>query len=261
LKVIDLTAEHRKDFAVCLEDWSKEANEASARREEWVKRFLDRGLRAKLSIDDKGTVGGMIQYLPIEQSWVSGEGLYFIPCTWVHGYRKGRGKFQGKGMGSALLEAAEADARKLGAKGMAAWGIWLPLWMKASWYKKHGYLKADRRGLAVLLWKPFTSDAKPPKWYPDQNRPLEITYGKVTVTAFVNGWCTAANIVAERARKAASMFPDRAIYKEIDSSDRKTFEYWGYSQALFLNHDRMRIVPPPSVEKIREQIAKRLRRF
>jgi len=46
---------------------------------------------------------------------------------------------QGRGIGSALLEAAENDARELGAKGMAAWGLWLPFWMKASWFKKHGY--------------------------------------------------------------------------------------------------------------------------
>jgi len=88
------------------------------------------------------------------------------PCIWVHGHKQGRGNFQGHGMGSALLDAAEADARALGAKGLAAWGLWLPFWMKASWFKRHGYRKADRQGIAVLLWKPFTGDAQPPRWYP-----------------------------------------------------------------------------------------------
>ena len=37
-----------------------------------------------------------------------------------------------RGMGKALLAAAEEDARALGTKGMAAWGVWLPSWMKAS---------------------------------------------------------------------------------------------------------------------------------
>lgn len=53
-------------------------------------------------------------------------------------------------MGTALLSAAEKDARRLGARGMAAWGVWLPFWMKASWFKQHGYRKADRQGLAML---------------------------------------------------------------------------------------------------------------
>ena len=50
-------------------------------------------------------------------------------------------------MGKALLRAAEEDARALGALGMAAWGISLPFWMKASWFRKHGYRKADRQGI------------------------------------------------------------------------------------------------------------------
>ena len=33
---------------------------------------------------------------------------------------------------------------------MAAWGLALPIWMRASWFKKHGYRKADRRGFATL---------------------------------------------------------------------------------------------------------------
>ena len=65
----------------------------------------------------------MIQYVPIEEAFVDGQGLYFVHCIWVHGHKQGRGNFQKKGMGTALLEAAEQDARELGAKGMAAWGM------------------------------------------------------------------------------------------------------------------------------------------
>lgn len=32
--------------------------------------------------------------------------------------------------------------------------------MKASWFKKQGYRKADHQGMAVLLWKPFTDVAE-----------------------------------------------------------------------------------------------------
>ena len=129
MKVIDLAEEHRDLFAVCLEDWSPEVREAGPGRACWVEHYLERGLRVKLAVDEAGTVGGMIQYLPIEQWPVLGGGLYFIPCIWVHGHSQGRGDFRGKGMGPALLAAAEADARALGAQGMAAWGLVLPVWM------------------------------------------------------------------------------------------------------------------------------------
>lgn len=115
--IIDLTEEHERLFSLCLEDWSDDAREAGSKRGEWLDKQKSRGLRAKLAVDDDGNIGGMIQYLPIEHSFVDGSGLYVIPCIWVHGYKQGRGNFQKKGMGKALLAAAEEDVRELGTKG------------------------------------------------------------------------------------------------------------------------------------------------
>jgi hypothetical protein len=136
--------------------------------------------------------------------WLGDEGLYFIYCIHVHGHEQGRGNFRKHGMGTALLAAAEGDARQLGAKGMAAWGAWLPFWMRASWFRKHGYRKADRQGIAVLLWKPFADDAEPPRWLPPTGKRPEPIPGKVNVTAFSSGWCLAQNLVYERAKRAAT---------------------------------------------------------
>jgi GNAT superfamily N-acetyltransferase len=259
MKIIDLGDEHRGIFAVCLEDWSDEVHEAGDRRVRWVERFLARGLRAKLAVDERGVVGGMIQYLPIEQSFVNGSGLYFIPCIWVHGHGEGRGNFQGHGMGGALLDAAEADARTLGARGMAAWGLWLPFWMKASWFRRHGYRKADRQGIAVLLWKPFSDDAQLPRWRPRGKKLPDPVPGKVNVTAFANGWCMGMNFSTERARRAASEFGDRVVYREIDTTEPAAVAEWGLSDALFVDGKEVRNGPPPSYEKIRSVIARRVK--
>jgi GNAT superfamily N-acetyltransferase len=258
MRIIDLTDEHKSLFACCLEDWSDDIREAGDRRAKWVDRFLARGLRAKLAVDDKGTVGGMIQYLPIEQSEVDGSGLYFIKCIWVHGHKQGRGDFRGCGMGSALLDAAEADARALGAKGMAAWGLWIPLWMKASWFKKHGYKKVDRQGLAVMLWKPFTDDARPPRWHPKGKTLPDPVPGKVNVTVFVSGWCSAMNLAAARAERAATELGDGVVYREIDTSERDAVEKWGLTSELFVDGRPVNTGPPPPYAKIRSKIAKRL---
>jgi GNAT superfamily N-acetyltransferase len=259
MNIIDLTDEHKALFASCLEDWSDDVREAGDRRACWIDRFLAKGLRAKLALDEHGVVGGMVQYLPVEHSNVDGCGLYFLPCIWVHGHKQGRGNFQGRGMGSALLEAAEADARAHGARGMASWGIWLPFWMRASWFKRHGYRKADRQGLAVLLWKPFSADAQPPRWYPKRKKLPDPVPGKVNVTAFVNGWCTGMNLAAERARRAAAEFGDKVAYVEIDTSEPDEVAKWGASDALFVDGKVVRTGPPPSYERIRSIIAKRMR--
>jgi GNAT superfamily N-acetyltransferase len=261
VRIIDLAEEHRELFSVCLEDWSEEAAEAGPRRRCWVERFLERGLRAKLSLDDGGEVGGMIQYLPIEESWVDGRGLYLILCIWVHGHRQGRGDFQGRGMGSALLEAAEADAAALGARGMAAWGLALPLWMKASWFRRHGYRTADRRGISVLLWKPFDAEARRPRFMPEGRARPEPHAGTVDVTVFTSGWCMAANLVTERARRAAAEFPDAVTYTEIDTSERVAVAEWGFTDALLVDGKRVRTGPPPSYERIRRLVAARVRRL
>jgi GNAT superfamily N-acetyltransferase len=261
VNIVDLSDEHRGLFSVCLEDWSDEAAEAGSRRACWVERYLDRGLRAKLALDDSGSPGGMIQYLPIEESWVDGSGLYVILCIWVHGHRQGRGDHQGRGMGTALLEAAEADAAALGAAGMAAWGLALPFWMKASWFRKHGYRKADRQGVAVLLWKPFTADAVPPRWFPRGNRLPEPTPGTVNVTVFSSGWCMAANLVAERARRAAAEFGDAVTYTEVDTSERRAVAAWGFADELFIDGKKVRTGPPPTYDRVRSLIARRVRRL
>jgi GNAT superfamily N-acetyltransferase len=260
MQIVDLSEEHKGLFSCCLEDWSDDIREAGDRRLRWTERFLALGLRAKLAVDDHGTVGGMIQYLPIERSEVDGAGLYFIKCIWVHGHKQGRGDFRGRGMGSALLDAAEADARALGATGMAAWGLWIPVWMKASWFKKHGYKKADRQGLSVLLWKKFADGARPPRWYPKGQKLPEPVPGKVNVTAFVGGWCSVMNLAAARAQRAAADLGDGVVYREVDTSEREAVATWGLGEALFVDGREVRTGPPPTYEKIRSIIAKRLGR-
>lgn len=257
MKITELTDEHRHSFHMCLEDWSDEMKEAGDHKACWCDKMQDRGLGVKLAIDDNDNVGGMIQYVPIEYSPAIGEDLYFIHCTWVHGYKKGRGNFQGKGMGKAMLRAAEKDVRERGAKGLVAWGIPLPFWMKASWYRKQGYKKVDQQGFlgAVLLWKPFSEDAVAPKWMKIKKKPDRIP-GKITVTGFINGCCPAQNLVFERAKKASAEFGDKVVFREINTSERETMLEWGISDAVYIDDRKLQSGPPPSYRSIRKKIAR-----
>jgi GNAT superfamily N-acetyltransferase len=263
MQIVDLDTENKPLFCMCLEDWQEDADmkAAGARRQLWVDRFASRGVRGKLAVNDAGTLAGMIQYLPIEESTVDGTGLQFITCIWVHGHPQGRGNLQGHGLGRALLAAAEDDARALGAKGMAAWGLWLPFWMKASWFKKHGYRAVDRNGMASLLFKRFEAEARPPRWFRRSKKPIELQSGRVNVTSFANGWCTVGLLTAERARRAASEFADRVVFREIDTSEHQTVAEWGLADALFVDGKQVNIGPPPTVEKLHKIIAKRVARL
>lgn len=260
MRVIDLTREHEQLYFVCLEDWSEEMKEAENHKETWYSKMKDKGLRVKLALDDRERVGGMIQYVPIEEAFPEGGDLYFINCIWVHSYKQGRGNFRKQGMGKALLQAAEDDVRSMGKKGMVAWGVTLPIFMRASWFRKRGYTKVDKEGMQVLLWKPFSDDAVAPRWVSQKKKP-ETTPGIVTVTAFLNGWCPAQNIVFERAKRAASEFGDKVVFREINTFDREVFLEWGIGDGLFIDEKQVRTGPPPSYDKIRRMMARRVKKL
>ena len=165
-------------------------------------------------------------------------------------------------MGKALLQAAENDVQDRGAEGLVAWGVPLPFWMKAAWFKKQGYTKVDKQGFLgpVLLWKPFTEDAISPNWIKRKKKPEKIL-DKVTVTGYINGWCPAQNIVFERAKRAVSEFGENVIFKEINTFDRKVLLEWGISDALYIDDKEVRTGPPPSYKKIKEKIAKQVKKL
>jgi GNAT superfamily N-acetyltransferase len=256
-KISDLSPAYYETYFCCLEDWSDEIKEAGNHKACWFGQYKDKGLRVKLALNANNDAVGMIQYLPIEESFVQGQDLYFILCIWVHGHKQGLGNYQDQGIGQSLLQAAESDAKEKGANGMAAWGLWLPFWMKASWFKKQGYRKADREGISLLIWKAFTKDAKPPSWIRPKKDPPQIP-GKVTVAAFINGWCPAQNMTFERAKRACAEFGNTVIFQEYDTSNRDTFSEWGITDAVYINGKPVSHGPPPPYEKIKNMIQKEI---
>jgi GNAT superfamily N-acetyltransferase len=260
MQIIDLDEKHMHELTHCLEEWSEEMKESGDHKERWIERMKDQGLGVKLALDEGSRAGGMIQYVPGAFAPVDGSDLYFILCIWVHGYKEGRGNYQKKGMGKALLHAAETDARSRGAGGMAAWGLSLPIWMKASWFKKQGYRPVDREGIRKLMWKSFDGEAGPPRWISRRKKPASVS-GQVTVTAFLSGWCCSQNIVFERAKRAVKAFDDRVVFQAVDTFDRDTFLEWGISDAVYIDDKEITRGPPLSYDKIVKQIQKRLKKL
>ena len=160
-------------------------------RRKWYEKHLPLGLRAKVLIEEAGEVVGLCQYIPIEHSGFVGEGLMSILCMWVHGYEHGVGVRQGRGLGRLMLEAIEADARESGRKGITAWGKDFPYWNPISFYEHMGYERVDQDGQAVLVWKAFTHDAKPPRFH-QPKKTLPVATDRVSVAGFYHGWCLGA---------------------------------------------------------------------
>jgi N-acetylglutamate synthase-like GNAT family acetyltransferase len=260
MKIIDLTSEHENLYFCCLEEWSDEMKEAGDHKEKWYNKMKDKGVRVKLAQDEKGVIGGMIQYIPIELSTFEGKDLYVVLCIWVHGHKQGRGDYRKRGMGKALLKAAEEDVQQLGSKGLVTWGLWLPVFMRSAWFKKQGYKVVDKDGFMRLLWKPFSEDAVPPKFIKQKKKP-ELIPGKVNVSVFINGWCPAQSIVYERAKRAIVGFEDKVVFNEFWTVNKDIQREWGLSDALYIDKESVRTGPPTKYEKIRKIIEKKAKKI
>lgn len=258
MDIIDLRPEYLDTYLCCLEDYSEEIKEGQVHKRRWYEAMKDRGLRVKLAVAD-GKAVGMIHYVPIKESFAKGRDLYFVHCIWVHGYKNvGVGNWQKKGVGTALLQAAKDDVRGLGAKGLVVWGMAIPVFMRASWFKKHGYKKVDG-GMMVLLWKPFTKDAAAPRWIKTKEKPAKIK-GKVAVDAFVHGWCPSMNMCFERAKRAAKEMGDAVEFRPVETLERSVYLSLGIADALYIDGKAVRTGPPPSYDKIYRKIAKKIKK-
>jgi N-acetylglutamate synthase-like GNAT family acetyltransferase len=260
MKIIDLTPKDENIYFCCLEDWSDEIKEAGDHKACWYRKMKDKGLRVKLAQDDNGVIGGMIQYLPVEVSFVDGKDLYLVLCVWIHGHKQGIGNYQKKGMGKTLLEAAEEDVKNIGAKGIVAWGISLPFFMRASWFKKHGYKVVDKDGMIRLLWKPFHQDAVPPVFIKQRKKP-ELKPGKVNISLFLNGWCPAQNMVYERTKRAMADFKNYIELNEYRTDNKDIQREWGLADAVFIDKRQVRSGPPTPYKRIRRLIEKKVKKI
>lgn len=258
MEIVDISEAYVPTYCKCLESWSEEMKESGSLKEEWYATSKANGLRVKLAKNDAGEIVGMIHYMPSDHAPIHADSLYYIYCTWVHGYKEGVGNFQRQGIGSQLLKAAEEDARRLGAKGMAAWGITLPFFMRSKWYKKRGYLHADNDGMMELVWKPFADDARAPSMLKRKKTP-DLDGTKLTITCFRNGWCPAQNIARERIKRVAGEFKDSVKYVEIDTSRKEIMDEWGIVDAIYVGKKEIRTGPPPTYERLKRLVGRKVR--
>ena len=260
-RIVDVNLDNLDDYCVCFEKWSEEMAEAGGHKACWYDKMKDRGLGVRLAEDSDGQLCGLIQYVPSEYAPLSGSGYYFIYCTWVHGHKKGIGNRQGRGIGSALLASAEEDIRSRDGSGIAAWGITMPFWMPAAWYKKHGYRVIQKSGMMRLVWKPLKDNAEVPQWLPRRKAGDISPEGPaVTVTSLRSGICPVMNLAYERAKKVSESFGGDVRLREIVTDEPEVLSEWGVSDALYINDTEIPLGAPISEKKIERTIRKQLQK-
>jgi hypothetical protein len=232
LKDVDATTEDA--FLRCLHLEAPADPEVMALRRRWYDRYRHAGLRAKVLVNDDGTVVAMGQYVPIGLSPFLGDELAVILCMWVHGYTHHIGNMQGRGYGRQLLEGMEREIAHAGFAGIVAWGMDFPYWNPVSWYFSRGYAEVARRGQEVLVWKPLRPDAVPPAFGPSDGRP-PADGDTLTVAVYLNAWCTGGCEITHKVRCAARQLGDRIAYLEFDTDAKADQLRHGRDSGVFID--------------------------
>jgi len=257
-RVVDLSQNDMTAYLHCLKTWDNCFH--SERKLKWYNKKAKRGLCVKVVKDDSDNVLGMIQYLPAEESFVEGKDIYLIQCIWIHGYEKGPGDVQGRGLGKLLLEAVEKDVKGKGAGGLAAWGMSFEGWMPVSWYIKQGYTEVDRDGMRVLVWKRFSCTVSKPKFIKPKKTP-DVMKGKVLVSVFNDGWCQDPNIECDLTEKIVNEYGDEVVYKEYDTSDKEVLREWGIDNAILVDGEWLSFGPHSVDKQLRTLIKEKLKKI
>ena len=244
MKLIEVDRDTEATFLRCLHDEVPDDPRVIQLRRGWFEEQRERGLRAKVLVLDTGEVAALCQYAPIEHTHMVGENLLAILCIWVHGYDHHIGNRQGAGYGRFILRAIEEDARASDADGVAAWGMDFPYWNPVSFYEHMGYVRVEKSGEAVLVWKPFRETASPPKFLHQTRRPI-LESDKISVMVFMNGWCTGGCERVVTTREAVEGLDDIVEYRELHTSDPVVMHAWGIADGLFVEGERYRPNEPP----------------
>jgi GNAT superfamily N-acetyltransferase len=244
----------------CLKDWDKDFR--SQYKNSWYRKYRSKGLKIKVASIPDNKLAGMIQYLPIEYSFATGENMNFIQCIWVHGYDEGIGNQQNQGLGKRLLEAAEKDTRNSKLDALVAWGMDFD-WLPASWFIKQGFQQIDKDEHRILLWKKFNNrNIVKPSFIKKKKIP-QINLKGLTISIFQNGWCTDGNIQCETAKKVYKEYKDfdKVKFNFYDTSQREIFLEWGIDYGVYVDNVEI-ILGPYSIENdLRKAINDKLRQL
>ncbi len=256
MRLLDVDERTEATFLRCLHDEKPDDPRTVQLRRSAYRMQRERGLRAKVIVTDADEVAALCQYTPIEHSFIEGERLMAVLCLWVHGYDHHIGNRQGGGMGRMMLDAIEEDARDAGLDGVAAWGMDFPYWNPVSFFEHMGYERVETDGMTVLVWKPFTEDASPPRLVKQVRRPVGDP-NRISVRVFQNGWCTGMCDLCVAIRAAVDGLDDIVDYLEIDVTDPEVHREWGISNGIYIEGEEHRAnEPPPTSDVLREDILK-----
>ncbi|MBA7570265.1 N-acetyltransferase [Candidatus Atribacteria bacterium 1244-E10-H5-B2] len=232
----------------------KEIDTFAKRRITWLRNMYKKGSRVKIASINNDQVG-FLHIMPIEICpWGPvGRDLMVIPCLTV------MGKANGRGIGRALINSAEEEAKGQGRKGIISMGYYHNHWfMPAPFYEKCGFSMIKRKGTIAILGKFFEESTESPQLLKPNFRFKPIA-GKVVVDLFWNTFCPTSDIEAQRVHEVTVEFGDSVVVHEYCADERSILSRYQIPRGIFINGKEIWWGHEAPKEGIRETISQALR--
>lgn len=244
LEIRDMNPEDELYVASCghLNDPGYDPETAKPRAE-WLRNaYSEKDLRIKVALLSDKPVG-FIHIYPIENSPCGplGNDLSVIMCVLVLSDRRK------SGIGSALIKAAEEEARYQGRKGIVAKAYYIDRYaIPALFIEKCGYTRVrGPRQMPVkgmdeylkdeaLLWKVFAGSPEPPQFL-ERNYKYEPVPGKVVVDLFHSASCLTGFLEREHVREVCRDFGDRIKFNQYNADNPEILRKHQISRGIFIN--------------------------
>jgi GNAT superfamily N-acetyltransferase len=259
MKVIDFDEKYIGFVSSCTHSVSNQLDSVGEERTRWIRNNLDKGLMIKIAVDE-GNPLGFAHCMPIELgTWgIEGHDVMAIPCLTLS-YERVYSEQKGSGIGRALVQAVEDEARK-SAKGVSVLCFDHDFWfMPYSFFKKLGYQEVDRKDNAVIMLKAFTH-VDPPR-FTEFDHTAELVPGKVVVEAFWQSICPVSIIEIQNIKSVCAEFGERVLLHAINTTDWENRSQYPVLRTLFINGTQITFEDVGSPEAIREAIVKELDRI
>jgi GNAT superfamily N-acetyltransferase len=171
---------------------------------DWLQRAFADGLRFFLARDGDGQPLGFLEYVPGEFAWrpVEATGWLFVHCLWV--FRRGR---KVGGLGSRLIQACSAEARRQRAIGVAAVVSDGPLMAGQQVFLKNGFKSIEQRDRFQLVIHQLRKGPQP------RFREIKGTDPKIPGLHLV--YCAQCPINAKSAKDLSELMAERGLKLKV----------------------------------------------
>jgi len=260
IRVVDASDKHTGYISLCthLDEEDQDHMRAAEMRERWLRlRSEKHGMKTKVALEADGRPQGFIHMVPIGSpiSGMMGEDIMVIPCLTLN-YQLVYGGVHGTGVGSALVEACEEEAKKMGFKGLAVYAYTGDFWfMPSAFFERVGFKRASE---GSDIWVKRWADVEDPK-EPEVRYKFQPIPGKVVIDYFWSPLCFTVCKEVLNVRQAASEFSNGVELREYRTDEPGSLVEFGMLRALFIDGQRKFWGYEAPKEELRREIKKALK--